>query len=359
MTVGNSQTTWLVLGDKLGDNAQVEIVAEALGWPCLRKTLTFKAQFVQGKPPFRPSLDHVELAQSSELKPPWPDLIITIGRRPGSVALWIRAQSGGRTKLVLIGRPRRMLDQFDLIIAPPQFRMPAHEKVLHLTLPLMRPDQAKVAAAAERWQPAFADLPRPLTAVLVGGQTKPYRFDGEAAQDLLAKARRASDDQGTLYITTSRRTPDGVVAAMKAALPEQARLYQWRAGADDNPYLGLLALADRFVVTGDSISMMVEVVRLGKPLAIFPLPVQSGLGATLQGWQRRLRGRLSASGRDAAPPGFGPGMRDLGAVHRSLIAQGLACWLGERFPEGGQQPADDLGAVAARIAALMATAQTA
>ena len=36
--------------------------------------------------------------------------------------------------------------------------------------------------------------------------------------------------------------------------------------------MGLLGLADGFVVTGDSISMMVEIARLGRPLAIFDLP---------------------------------------------------------------------------------------
>lgn len=357
MTAAGAQRTWLVLGDKLGDNAQVEIIAERLGWPFERKILRFKPAFVQGKPPFRPSLDHVDLDQSSALSAPWPDLIITIGRRPGSVAMWIRDQSGGRTKLVLIGRPRRMLDQFDLIVAPPQFRLPIHEKVLPLTLPLMRPNEAAIASAADRWRPAFADLPRPLTAILVGGQTKPYRFDGEVAKDLLAKAQRASNNQGTLFFTTSRRTPDSVVQGLKAALPDQARLYEWRAGADDNPYLGLLALADRFVVTGDSISMMVEVARLAKPLAIFPLPVQSGPLATLQGLRRQVRGKLSDRGTGAVAAGFGPGRRDLGAVHSTLVAQGLASWLGDRFPEGGQRPVDDLGAVTARIAAMMASAR--
>ena len=41
----------------------------------------------------------------------------------------------------------------------------------------------------------------------------------------------------------------------------------------ENPYLALLGLADRFVVTSDSVTMMVEVARLGRPLAIFELPL--------------------------------------------------------------------------------------
>ena len=34
---------WLVLGDKGGDNAQVEVIAPALGWPCERKDVHMRA----------------------------------------------------------------------------------------------------------------------------------------------------------------------------------------------------------------------------------------------------------------------------------------------------------------------------
>ncbi|WP_204324295.1 ELM1/GtrOC1 family putative glycosyltransferase, partial [Stenotrophomonas maltophilia] len=78
-------------------------------------------------------------------------------------------------------------------------------------------------------------------------------------RDLLAELGRIrARDGGTLYLTTSRRTRPEVAAAVDAALPEGAVLYRWSAEtAADNPYLAMLALADRFVVTGDSVSMMV------------------------------------------------------------------------------------------------------
>ena len=44
-------------------------------------------------------------------------------------------------------------------------------------------------------------------------------------------------------------------------LPDGARLHRWHPDAkpEENPYLGLLGLADGFVVTADSASMVVEV----------------------------------------------------------------------------------------------------
>ena len=65
-----------------------------------------------------------------------------------------------------------------------------------------------------------------------------------------------------------------MVEALAQNLPEGAVLHRWSPDTSaDNPYLGLLAHADRLVVTGDSISMMVEVASLRRPLAIFELPI--------------------------------------------------------------------------------------
>ena len=352
--------TWLILGDKAGDNAQVRIIADALGWPFEVKDLVFRAPYVIGKPHFRTSLYHVDRTRSAPLEPPWPDLILTVGRRPSMAALWVKAQARDRTRLVVVGRPKRWLDRFDLVIAPPQFHLPRRGNVLRLDLPLMRVDEAMVAAAADAWRARLADLPRPLVAVLVGGPTKPYVFDQAVARRLIDQCRHiAGAERGTLYVTTSRRTPAAVVEALAAALPAGANLYRWDTGGD-NPYHALLGLADRFVVTGDSISMMVEVVRLGKPLAIFALPATGG-------WLR-LRSIL---GQRLAALGDGPAglltpladtlyrlriakyARDLPEIHRRLYARGLAVPLGQPFQPPQTRPSDDLTRAVERVHALM------
>ncbi len=341
-----------MLGDKLGDNAQIEIIAAALGWPCERRNLRFREEFVFGKPSFKPSLYHVDLERSDPLRAPWPELILTIGRRPSMVAMWIREQSrsqaggraGGPTKVVLIGRPKRGIDDFALVIATPQYKMPARANVVHLDLPLMRADAGRIAAEAEAWRARLAELPRPITAVLVGGPTKPYVFDATVAQTLIdLTLRSAKATPGTMFVTTSRRTPPAVVAALREGLPAAARLFEWSAGASENPYLALLGLAERFVVTGDSISMMVEVAGLGRPLAIFPLPVGPG---RIDAVRRFLAARLQP---EAGGIGAWLGQRlyaldligyarELGALHDKLIESGLAVRLGEPFPTSGKSP---------------------
>jgi uncharacterized protein len=353
--------TWLILGDKAGDNAQVRIIADALGWRYDVKWLVFQAPYVLGKPRFRASLYHLDQARSAPLEPPWPDLILTVGRRPSMAALWVKEQTRGRAALVVVGRPKRALDRFDLVIAPPQFQLPRRANVLRLDLPLMRVDEAAIAVAGEAWRDRLAELPRPLTALLVGGPTKPYRFDQAVAGQLIEWARRAAEaERGSLYVSTSRRTPAAVAEALAAALPAAAHLYRWHDGGA-NPYHALLALADRFIVTGDSISMMVEVARLGKPLAIFALPEERGLR-----WRGALGRRLAALEDGAAGLIAGPLSdalhrlriakygRDLAEIHRRLYARGLAVPLGQPFRRPQGQPSDDLARAVERVRALMA-----
>ena len=355
---------WLLMGDKLGDNAQVEIIAQTLGRPVARKLLSLQEPYVFGKPRFQPSLHHLDRKRSASLSPPWPDLIITAGRRPAMAALWVKQQSGGRTKLALIGRPKRWLERFDLVISTVQNRLPERANILRLDLPLMRVDTAAAAAAASKLAPQLADLPRPLVALMVGGATEPFALGAaEARQTLLAAGDWAARQGGTLYVSTSRRTSSEACDALAAALPAGARLYRWRTNDETNPYLGLMGLADQFVVTGDSTSMMVEIARLGRPLAIADLPLRASLRTRLQqALARKLHpasfgdpkgGRLESLGNALYRLGLVGYSRDLTAVHRLLIERGLAARLGDPFPTAGHPLDDELPRVMDRIKTLL------
>jgi len=359
MTAGAAPSIWLLVGTKPGDNAQVRAVSEAVALPATEKRLVMRPQWDLGKPRFRPTLAHLDLERSDPLAPPWPDLVITVGRRPSMAALWIQRQSRGRTRLVVVGRPKRWPDRFALIVAPPQFRVPPGANVVNLALPPIRPDMAKVEAAAAAWRDHLDAMARPLTAVMVGGQTQPFRFDAAAARDLAARLEDlVARDGGSLYVTTSRRTGAAVADVLARRLPQGSRLYCWRPDdAAGNPYQALLGLADRFVVTGDSISMQVEAVRMRKPLAIHPLPLGEGPVAALG---RRFahalgpEGALAGLGEFARRVGLGGYVRDLAVFHDRLYGMGLAVPLGEPFrPPETIDLADDLAPVGARIRRLV------
>jgi len=355
---------WLVLGDKKGDNGQVYTIAQALGWPYELKHVQMLERFVYGKPKVRPSLYHIDRERSDSLQPPWPDLILTVGRRPANVALWVREQSGGHTKIVLLSKPSGMMKQFSLIVASAETRFPVLPNVVSVALPLMQVDSSAVAEAAKAWQERFADLARPLIAMMVGGPTNPFVYKRSVAKRLVGAANDTVARGGTPYITTSRRTPPAIVSALKHSLPPEAQLFEWTPESRNNPYLGLLGLADGFIVTGDSISMMVEVARLRKPLAILPLP--TGFLGTIDQLRRSGARWLFAQGsgsfkdrmrnylaRMVYYSGFIRHTRDFRAFHRMLVDRRLAVWAGQGFaPPTGEVP-DDVGLVAQRIKRLM------
>jgi uncharacterized protein len=353
---------WLLLGDKPGDNAQVEAVVEALGWPCERKVLQWRHPFATVKPRFRATLDHVDLSRSAPLEPPWPDLVLTVGRRPSMAALWIKTRAGGRTRLVLLGKPSGMMERFDLVIAGAEVQLPPRPNLVPIRLPLMRAHAPEIEAAVATWRGRLAPLPRPLIAILVGGPTVPFAFDARVSAELCRLAAEIAAGGGTPYVTTSRRTPRAMVDALRTGLPEAAQLFEWAPGSADNPYLAQLGLADGFIVTGDSVSMIAEVVRARKPLAILDLPL-SRFGA-LDQWRRTLMRRLfhPEAGRLRRLVAAGAyrarllqATRDFRAFHRMLLDQGLAVRAGEPLlPPRGAVP-DDLPMVVARIKALMST----
>ena len=354
---------WCLHSDKGGDNGQVDTILAALDWQVERKFLAMREQYVWGKPRFRATLDHIDLNASDPLEPPWPDLILTVGRRPSMAALWVRDQSGGQTRVVLIGKPSGRMTSFELVVASAENQLPPLANYLPIGLPLMRVDLPAVKQAADTWRGRLSDLPRPLIAILIGGETNPFRMNIKVAERLNDDARRVIAMGGTPYLSTSRRTPPDVVSRLQQILPAEARFFAWRADSADNPYKALLGLADGFIVTGDSISMMVEVLRLGKPLQIFSLPYDR-LGA-LDQYRRafahwlfhpRLQSRADrirhAIGRQVYYLDVFKllsSTRDFHAFHRMLVEKGLADWCGGEFRAPQGELPDDVERVVHRM----------
>lgn len=356
--------TWLVLGDKGGDNAQVESIAAALPWPCERRFVAMRSRYVKGKPRVRPSLHHLDLGASDALQPPWPELIITVGRRPSLVALWIQReavrQAGQRPLIVFVGKPSSRLERFDLVIASSEVLLPALPNVESLALPLMHLDRARVDAAVAAWSDRLEAMPRPLIGFLIGGPTNPFRYSRSMARRLAEEARRISEDGGTPFLTTSRRTPERFMRWVEAALPGNAELYRWRPDASDNPYSALLGSADGLIVTGDSISMAVEVARLGKPLGIL-MPGYSPIGQLdrLRRWATRwLMVQRPALGRVLYLARLLGQTRDYDGFYAGLVAAGRAAWVGEPLAAPPGPAPLEVDRVVRRIVELVSSSRT-
>nr|WP_290544362.1 ELM1/GtrOC1 family putative glycosyltransferase [Aestuariivirga sp.] len=327
-----------------GDNTQLRAIAGALGWPAESKRLFYRRHEGLLRLMSLPTLAGVELAASSPLAAPWPDLVICSGRGAEAVAFWLKKQNP-QLRIVFVGTPWSALSRFDLVITTPQYRLAGAPNVLHNLLPVHDVTRERLAAEAARWAPRLGHLPQPFTAVLVGGASGPYRFTADSARRLGREASAlARGEGGSLLVTTSARTGAAAAGALQAAIDVPFFLHRWQPDAAGNPFHAMLGLASRIVVTADSISMMAEAVSTAKPVLLFDIEegvfaMREDPGATRIGWRGRGPGatmfRLLIN---YAPPRFS---RDLRVVHRQLIASGHAQWLGGPPSRAPRQPLED------------------
>ena len=344
---------WLLIGHKAGDNAQLLALAEALGWQFETRRMRYRPWELLTTLLSGASLAGINRGQSSPLAPPWPDLVITAGRRNESVARWIHRQSAGATRLVQIGRPWAALDQFDLIITTPQYQLPERPIILHNSLPLHGITPARLAQAASDWAPRLEHLPRPWIGVLIGGDSGPFVFTPQKGARLGRLVNKlATRDGGSLLITDSARTPTAAFDAFAQQLQAPAWIFRWTAGARDNPYHAYLGLADTLVVTGESMSMMTEASATGKPLYIFD-PADA---PDKPWWQHPHNFRYKPlSHRLGMWLGPRRMMRDVRGIQQQLVATGRAAWLGDSLKQLAKPTAlDDLHRAVERVKALFA-----
>ncbi|MEQ8860268.1 MAG: ELM1/GtrOC1 family putative glycosyltransferase [Pseudomonadales bacterium] len=320
---------WVLASYRAGENRQITGLADNLGLPWEHRRLHYRPRASGFGLLRQVSADGIDRAASDPLQAPWPDLVISAGLRNEPVARWIRERSGGRTRLVFIGRTWLPPDHLDLLVTTPQYRIPEHPRVLHNLLTLHDLTPEFLARARERWMPHFAPLPRPWIGVLLGGPSGPFALGVNAAARLAA----ALDDLragrgGTILGTGSPRTPTAALDVLESGIRKPALLHRWRPDDPDNPYLGILACADELVITGDSVSMLSEAAATGAPVRIFPLPDRGSTDTRPRTLLYRLLMR------------WGPtrASRDVGLFHRAYVGAGLGTLL------DGRADADTVGA---------------
>ena len=340
---GPSKTprVWVLMGRKAGDNAQLSALADGLGWAYEVKRIVHRRSELVTNLLFDATLLGRVAARSSTLGPPWPDLVLSSGRRSEPIARWIRRHADRPVKLVHVGRPWRGVQSFDLVVVTPQYPIAAREDVLRNPLPMHGVTQARLAAAANQWRSRLVHLPRPWITLLVGGSSELFTLDAKTAARLAREASAlARAAGGSLLVTTSARTSAGAADALFAGIEVPAERFRWNPDAPENPYWGYLALADAFVVTGDSISMLAEACAVGKPVHIF---------APGRGSRRGSADFAAAVRRRFQLFGLARLRRDLRRIHDELVKLGSATFLGDGFAGGPPPPRDHVPETAARV----------
>jgi len=273
MSIKQQLLIWVLTDDRAGNVSQALGVAEALQRPFITKDIRYTPLARLPNVLTGASLLGLTPESRMNLTPPWPNVVISAGRRTAPAARWIKRNAGKHVILAHLMNPGRSgADEFDLIAVPrhdcviPTGDAP---NVMRTTGAAHRLTPARLTSAADSWASRVSGIPRPFVAVIVGGATHRKPFAPALAADLGRRVHRmAAEVGGSVLIATSRRTGVEAEQALLTEIPEPRRAFLWSQGGD-NPYFSYLALADAIVVTGDSVSMCTEACATPGPVYIY------------------------------------------------------------------------------------------
>ena len=264
---------WIIIDHKVGNANQAIAVAKAMSLTYEVKSLRYNfLGFLPNWLKFD-SLMGVDFATSSKIEPPYPDIVISSGRKTAAVSNYIKKQNPA-SFIVHLMNPDLPFENFDLVCLPFHDASPKLQKFDNIIYTIGAPtylDKAKIAEEGKVLQSKILDLKPPFISLMIGGKTKEGDYTKQELQWLVSKASQlANNINGSLLITTSRRTDQSNSMELTSYITAPYFFYDWhQAQAQNNPYLGFLSLSDYFIVTGESVSICCETLATGKPVYIY------------------------------------------------------------------------------------------
>ncbi len=286
MHMGRPPTIWVLLGQRAGDNAQAIELARLLGCPAEQKHLRYGAARIIPNLALGASLASLDRAKSDALLPSMArsrHCHRQAFRAPGALdqgAEWRKDEAGPlwaaralpSTGSTSSSRPRNT-------------RFPPLETFVEIPCPPLVPAQQPPHPAHEDCTARFKPLPRPWTGELVGGSRFPFILDETEA----ARSPLISRMISARFWSRHHRARGGCHCRAEEKLGIRGFVYDWSQGGP-NPHQAILDLADTFVVTSDSVSMICRGCCNRRPSRIFELKrraiaprweARQGLAATL------------------------------------------------------------------------------
>jgi uncharacterized protein len=284
----NSSQICAISDGRAGNARQADALAAALAGDSGFRSLMLKprAPWRWAAPRRWPGAERAFVDDFATLLAAPPDIVIGCGRQAALATRLLRERGA---KAVQILDPRLDPGHWDLVVAPEHDRLRGPNVIVMLGS-LHPIDDLWLARAREDFA-GYAELPRPINAVLLGGMSAHARFDRMAFEVLASKLEAAlAREGGSVLLTTSRRTPKELRDALKHRYDDTPGMV-WRDSEDGpNPYAGFLAWADRIVCSPDSVNMITEACATHAPVFVFD-------PARVRGRPRRFLDTLLASGR--------------------------------------------------------------
>ncbi|MBQ7303949.1 MAG: mitochondrial fission ELM1 family protein [Alphaproteobacteria bacterium] len=171
---------WMLLDSRMGSVGQARGVVSCLDtdkYEIIEKNLEYTKlsglpNFLRGK-----TLVGITPESKKQIIAPFPDMVLSISRRTVPVARYIKKQNKN-TKIIQLMHPGKTgLKEFDLVLVPEHDKNKKSYSNMHYIVGAPHRINANVLQEAqEKWAKEFEHLPKPLTAVIVGGAIKKKEF---------------------------------------------------------------------------------------------------------------------------------------------------------------------------------------
>jgi KDO2-lipid IV(A) lauroyltransferase len=283
--------------------------------PAARAALVAWGVLTRGRFPFglaalRAALDRASYAA---VRDAWADYVVSCGAGLEPVNVILARENGARA--CLIHRPQFGTRPYAAVLVPRHDRYPDGARVIRTDGAVVRRSPAGDAAAFLRGaglDNGAVSLGR--LGLVLGGPSRRTPWEAAALPELVESLKALHRERPYwLFATTSRRTPAAEEAFLDRELgswPACRALVLANRSNPEGAYAGILAASDVLAVTADSVSMISEAVRTGKPV-IAVLPNAAGaLDPKVREFLRDLEGRGRAALVRPAEAG--------GAVRRAL-----------------------------------------
>ncbi len=263
--MNNVKNLWAVTDGSQGMISQVNGLAKYIEINFQEKKVELKWPWSILPPGFLPISKYI--FKSKFHRKNFPDIIITCGRKSIYASLFLKKLLRDKIISIHIQNPKINNNNFDFIISPNHDQY-CGKNVINSIGALHNIDIEKINNAKRLF-----DVPdnKKIVTVILGGENNHYYFDNLIFNKLISKISSLNDINNKFFFLfiPSRRTPQKIINGINNNIKKNC--YIWN-NKDENPYLYSLKIADYFIVTSDSTSMISEVSITGKPVFVFHLP---------------------------------------------------------------------------------------
>ena len=268
----NSNTCWIVTDGTVGMLKQSIAVANSLDllydileahptpilrlFPKLAKIPTWRLTI--GRTP-------------SWIRGPYPDYIISCGRRMSGLSIGLRRLSKGKSQTIHIQDPCISPKNFDVLVVPSHDKLAtAKHKYSNLVIStgsLSWLVKDEIMESKSKMIDRFSPIDKPQIILLLGGNNRRYRVTKKILTRLFMDVYKyANTRNARLIIIPSSRTPKRAKSIFEQLDKEQKHIF-WD-GKNGNPYPEVFSIANEIIVTSDSVNMVTEACLFGLPVFI-------------------------------------------------------------------------------------------